>query len=110
LTYQPIDTSDIDRWIGQPIGGEQLVEPVTATDVRRWVQAMRNPNPIHYDRDLAAEHKGGERVVPCSVRHGVFTANQGVLFGLAVLEMQAASQDGKVNTRGTVTVRLPAGS
>jgi len=78
MSYEPLDTSDIDRWIGQPIGGEQLVEPVTVTDVRRWVQAMHNPNPAHYDGEIVMPQS---MLLACSVRHGVFTANQGRIPG-----------------------------
>ena len=45
------DTTDVDRHIGKPVGGGQLKEPVTVTDIRRWVQGMQYPNPLHYDDD-----------------------------------------------------------
>ena len=51
------DTSDVDRYIGKPVGGGQLKEPVTVTDIRRWVQAMQYPNPLHYDDDCAASQR-----------------------------------------------------
>jgi len=34
------DTSDIDRWIGVPIGGGEIIEDIHVNDIRRWVQAM----------------------------------------------------------------------
>src|SRR5438445_565697 len=52
---ETLDTTDVDRWIGRPLGGGQLKEPVTANDIRRWLQPMHNPNPIHYDDDAAAK-------------------------------------------------------
>jgi acyl dehydratase len=87
LEYEPIDVSDIERWIGQPIGGKQLKEPVTATDVRRWVQALQNPNPLHYDDDVARASSFGELVTPqsfiiaCAINHGVKPALQGEIRG-----------------------------
>ncbi|TML56962.1 MAG: MaoC family dehydratase, partial [Actinobacteria bacterium] len=41
------DTSDVDRHVGKPVGGGQLKDPVTTTDVRRWAQGMQYPNPLH---------------------------------------------------------------
>jgi len=43
------DTSDVDRWIGVPLGGGQLKDPVHVNDVRRWAQGMQNPNPLYFD-------------------------------------------------------------
>ena len=50
-----LDTSDVDRWVGQPTGGGQLEEPVSVTDIRRWAQGMQNPNPLYLDKDFAVE-------------------------------------------------------
>ena len=36
--FPDFDTSDVDRWIGVPLGGGQLKDPVAANDVRRWVR------------------------------------------------------------------------
>ena len=49
-----LDTTDVDRYVGKPVGGGQLKDPVSLTDVRRWVQGMDHPNPLHYDEDYAA--------------------------------------------------------
>jgi len=71
-----LDTSDVDRYVGKPVGGGQLKEPVTVTDIRRWVQAMQYPNPIHYDEEAAAASVFGRIVAPqsfticCDVGHG----------------------------------------
>jgi acyl dehydratase len=87
VDIEPLDTSDIDRWIGQPIGGEQLREPITVTDVRRWAQAMQNPNPLHFDQDFARTTSDGQVVAPqsfilaCAVRHGIVPSIQGALPG-----------------------------
>ena len=47
------DTSDVDRWIGVPIGGGEIIEDIHVNDIRRWAQAMQNPNPLHYDKAWA---------------------------------------------------------
>jgi acyl dehydratase len=62
----PIDTSEIERWVGKPIGAWQLKEPIAANDIRRWVQAMQNPNPLYYDEDVAAESRIGHMAAPQS--------------------------------------------
>ena len=49
-----IDTSDLDQYVGKSFGGGQLRDPVTVNDIRRWVQGMQYPNPLHYDVDYAA--------------------------------------------------------
>ena len=54
-----LDTTDVDRQIGRELGGGQLKEPVSATDIRRWVQGMQYPNPLHYDEDHAARSPVG---------------------------------------------------
>jgi acyl dehydratase len=88
MDFEPIDTSDIDRWMGQPVGGEQLREPITASDLRRWAQAMHNPNPLHYDADWPAVREAGGLIAPqslilaCSIRHGVQTSVQGTFPGV----------------------------
>ncbi len=87
VEYEPLDTAKIDPWIGQEIGGEQLNEPVTITDVRRWVQAMQNPNPLHYDETFARSTSFGQVVAPqsfvvaCAVRHGIIPSIQGTIAG-----------------------------
>src|ERR1700733_9933992 len=81
------DTSDVDRYIGKPVGGGQLKEPVTVTDIRRWVQGMQYPNPLHYDDDYAARSTFGRIVAPqsfticCDVGHGAGPAIVGNIPG-----------------------------
>ena len=71
--------------MGQPVGGEQLREPITISDMRRWVQAMHNPNPAHYDEGRRSA--SGAFVTPqslilaCAIRHGVSPAMQGNIPG-----------------------------
>ena len=33
-----LDTRDVDRWIGKPLGGGRLKDPVVPNDLRRWAQ------------------------------------------------------------------------
>jgi hypothetical protein len=83
----PLDTSDVDKWIGKPLGGGRFKDPVATNDVRRWVQGMQNPNPLHFDEACAAESRFGEIVAPQSfavctdTSHGAGPAIQGVIPG-----------------------------
>jgi hypothetical protein len=61
-----LDTSEVDRQLGQRLGGGQLREPVSSTDIRRWVQGMQYPNPIHFDEDAARNGPFGQIVAPQS--------------------------------------------
>jgi acyl dehydratase len=82
-----LDTADVDRWIGKPLGGGQLKESVHVNDVRRWAQGMQNPNPLHFDEEYAAESRFGRIVAPQSfavctdTSHGAGPAIQGVIPG-----------------------------
>jgi acyl dehydratase len=82
-----LDTSDVDRWVGVPLGGGYLKDPVHVNDIRRWVQGMQNPNPLHYDDRFAAEGRFGRIVAPQSfavatdVGHGATPAIQGTIPG-----------------------------
>jgi hypothetical protein len=40
-----LDLSDVDHRVGQPVGGGQLWDPCSSSDIRRWVMAMDYPNP-----------------------------------------------------------------
>jgi len=81
------DTSDVDRWIGVPLGGAHMKDDVHVNDIRRWVQGMQNPNPLHYDDDFARESRFGRILAPQSFAvctddsHGAAPAIQGHIPG-----------------------------
>jgi acyl dehydratase len=91
VELEPIDTSDLDHWIGRPVAGEQLKEPITVTDIRRWVQGMNYPNRLHYEEEFAAEGEFGRIVAPqsfavCTIHgHGSVPAMQGRIPGSHML-------------------------
>jgi acyl dehydratase len=91
INMDPLDTTETDKWVGVPLGGGQLKEPITVTDIRRWAQGMQNPNPLHYDDKYAAESAVGEIVAPqsftvnCTVGHGAVPAIQGYIPGTHML-------------------------
>ena len=62
-----LDASDLDQHMGVPMEPGELKEPVALNDIRRWVQAMHYPNPLHYDERWAAESRFGSIVAPQSL-------------------------------------------
>jgi acyl dehydratase len=82
-----LDLSDVDPRVGQLVGGGQLWEPCSATDIRRWVHAMDNPNPIHWNEEFARQSRFGGIVAPQSFvvcmdyGHGVHPACVGRIPG-----------------------------
>jgi acyl dehydratase len=86
-----LDLSDVERRVGQEVGGGELFEPCSTTDIRRWVMAMDYPNPIHWDQDFAAASKFGGIVAPQSFAaaldygHGMQPACVGVIPGSHLL-------------------------
>jgi acyl dehydratase len=77
-----LDVSDVARWIGVPAGGPQPKEPFTVNDIRRFVKAFFNGNPLFYDEEYAAESRFGRIVAPQSyfgggAMTGAIAANQG---------------------------------
>lgn len=78
-----LDVTDLDRYMGVPMEPGLLKEPVATNDIRRWVQAMHYPNPLHYDEHWAADSRFGEVVAPqsfavaCDTSHGCAPAQVG---------------------------------
>jgi acyl dehydratase len=91
VAFAPLDTSDVERWIGRPIAGERLKEPIAVNDIRRWVQGMNYPNRLHFDERFAAEGELGHIVAPQSFAvaaihgHGALPAMQGTIPGSHML-------------------------
>jgi acyl dehydratase len=89
--WPDFDTSDVDRWVGVPLGGGQMKEPVTATDIRRWVQGMQNPHPLYWNDEYAAASCFGKILAPQSFgvctsdSHGAGPAIQGNIPGTHML-------------------------
>jgi acyl dehydratase len=88
---ETLDTTDVDRWVGVPLGGGRMKDPVATNDVRRWVQGVQNPNPLYYDEEYAAESRFGGIVAPQSFAvctddsHGAGPAIQGNIPGQHML-------------------------
>ena len=61
-----LDASDLDQYMGVPMEPGELKDPVTLGDIRRWVQAMHYPNPLHYDERWAGESAFESIVAPQS--------------------------------------------
>lgn len=82
-----LDASDLDRYMGVPTQPGELKDPVALNDIRRWVQAMHYPNPVHYDERWAAESRWGEIIAPlsftvaCDTSHGASPAQVGKIPG-----------------------------
>ena len=62
-----LDLTDVDHRVGKPVGGGQLCNPCTSSDIRRWVMAMDYPNPLHWDEQFAHDSKYGGIVAPQSI-------------------------------------------
>jgi acyl dehydratase len=86
-----LDTSDVDRWVGIPIGGGILKDPIHVNDIRRWAQGMQNPHPLYYDEGYAKESRFGQIVAPQSFTvctsdsHGAGPSIQGRIDGSHML-------------------------
>jgi len=85
------DTSYVDPWVGVPLGGGTLKDPIVANDIRRWAQGMQNPNPLYFDDEYAAAGRFGKLVAPQSFAvvtddsHGAAPAIQGTIPGTHML-------------------------
>jgi hypothetical protein len=86
-----LDTTEVDKWVGVPLGGGQYYDEIHVNDIRRWAQGMANPNPRFYDKDYAAQSVQGRIVAPqsftvnCTVGHGAEPAIQGYIPGTHML-------------------------
>ena len=60
------DTTDVARWVGVPLGGSNMKDPLHVNDIRRWAQGMQNPNPLYYDDGYARRSRFGGIVAPQS--------------------------------------------
>ncbi len=91
MSEKPFDTSDVDRWIGVPLGGSHMRDPVHVNDIRRWAQGMQNPHPLYYDEAYAGSSRFGRIVAPQSFAictddsHGAAPAIQGHIEGQHML-------------------------
>ena len=80
-----LDASDLDQYMGVPMEPGELKEPVAVNDIRRWVQGMHYPNPLHYDEAWAEESRFGTIVAPqsftvtCDTSHGCSPAQVGMI-------------------------------
>jgi acyl dehydratase len=83
LEETTLDATDLDRHMGVPMEPGELKEPVAVNDIRRWVQGMHYPNPLHYDERWAEESRFGEVIAPqsftvaCDTSHGCSPAQVG---------------------------------
>lgn len=66
MSDKTLDCSDLDQYMGKALTPWSLKEGLNNTDIRRWVQAMRYPNLLHYDHDFAAVSRYGRLVAPQS--------------------------------------------
>lgn len=86
-----LDTSDLDRWIGVPLTGGDIVEDIHVNDIRRWAQGMQNPYPLHHDREWAEASRFGDIVsapsftVNTTWGHGAEPSIQGIVPGTHML-------------------------
>ena len=64
--FDQLDTTDVDRYLGMPFGGDQPRDPFSVNDIRRFVQGMDNPNRLYFDVDYAADSRFGRIVAPQS--------------------------------------------
>lgn len=62
-----LDLSDVDHRVGKPVGGGQLWDPCSSSDIRRWAMAMDYPNPLHWDEEYARSSQFGGIVAPQSI-------------------------------------------
>ena len=61
-----LDLRELDEWTGKRVVYNEFWDPCNATDIRRWVQAMDYPNPLHWDEARARQSRFGGIVAPQS--------------------------------------------
>lgn len=61
-----LDLSELDAWVGKPVVFAEMWDACSATDIRRWVQAMDYANPLHWDEHFARSSRFGGIVAPQS--------------------------------------------
>ncbi|MCB2072689.1 MAG: MaoC family dehydratase N-terminal domain-containing protein [Novosphingobium sp.] len=62
-----LDLSDVDPRVGELVGGGQIMDPCSKSDIRRWVMAMDYVNPLHWDQKFASQTKFGGIIAPQSI-------------------------------------------
>jgi acyl dehydratase len=83
MNTKTLDCSDLDRHMGKPICPARPRDPIAKMDIRRWAQAMRYPNRLHYDDGFANESRFGRLIAPqsfavaCDDGHGAAPASVG---------------------------------
>jgi acyl dehydratase len=91
MNDKTLDCSDLDNYLGKPIQGARLIDPLGNLDIRRWAQAMRYPNWLHYYDEFAKESRFGRIVAPqsfavaCDDGHGSAPACVGGIPGSHLL-------------------------
>ena len=63
------DTSPVDAWVGVPLGGGQMKDPVAPNDIRRWAQGMQNCNPLYYDENFAEAGESFHELALIAISH-----------------------------------------
>lgn len=82
-----LDLSDVEHRVGDLVGGGQLWDPCSSSDIRRWAMAMDYANPLHWDEEFARASKFGGLIAPQSMAvaldygHGVQPACVGRIPG-----------------------------
>ncbi|QIG80728.1 FAS1-like dehydratase domain-containing protein [Stakelama tenebrarum] len=65
-TPATLDTSDVDKYVGERVVFAEMWDPATSTEIRRWVQSLDYANPLHFDEEFARASKFGGIVAPQS--------------------------------------------
>ncbi|MBD7939962.1 MaoC family dehydratase [Brevundimonas guildfordensis] len=63
---------ELKAWIGRSIGRIPIPEPISGSEVRRYMRATGDNNPLWFDDDFARAAGYRGRVVPPMVVHEVF--------------------------------------